>query len=266
MANRWLICDVSYMAWRSAWAMKDLDLGITFGILRDVFVRRSHYTGFVFAFDFPPYLRASVYPGYKDRDPDPPEKAAMKKVLYKEIRRLREEILPELGYRNVFSQAGYEADDVIAGVVKGMPSEDRAVIVSSDQDLWQLLTPNVEIRAGLNGQSVTFDSFRAEWGIEPSDWSRVKALAGCDGDGVVGIKGIGEKTAAKYVKGLLKQESVAFKLISDNEGMEAKNLPLVKLPWPGLRDFSPREDKATVARWEQVCKGLGMNSLRQLEG
>ena len=49
------------------------------------------------------------------------------------------------------SEAGYEADDVIGYFTKYKLGENRAVIVSSDKDMYQLLTKNVMISGNNSG-------------------------------------------------------------------------------------------------------------------
>ncbi|GAF86980.1 unnamed protein product, partial [marine sediment metagenome] len=69
---------------------------------------------------------------------------------------------------------------------------------------------------------------QSEHGCSPDEWVLVKALAGCDGDNVPGVKGIGPKTAVKIIRGQHKTT------LSDYQDIIDKNLELVKLPFPLL--------------------------------
>jgi 5'-3' exonuclease len=66
----------------------------------------------------------------------------------------------------------------------------------------------------------------------------VKTLAGCAGDNVKGIYGVGEKRAIQYLKGHMKKGSKFYRLIEKNRmAMIKRNRPLVNLPYKGTPDF-----------------------------
>jgi 5'-3' exonuclease len=94
---------------------------------------------------------------------------------------------------------GYEADDVIASYANALKQEHEVFIVTSDKDYYQILDKNVVIFDGMKLQTITIDQFRAENGIEPSQWIDVGALMGDDGDNIFGIPSWGIKTALKEI-------------------------------------------------------------------
>jgi hypothetical protein len=100
-----------------------------------------------------------------------------------------------------------------------------------------------------------------EWGIDPHSWADVKAIAGCHSDCVEGVRGIGERRAAKYLRGELPADSTHFMAIWRNKSVWEHNLPLVKLPWPGVEEFHLEDDGDNEGEWRAVMRSLGMTSL-----
>jgi DNA polymerase-1 len=141
---------------------------------------------------------------------------------------LREEILPALGFRNIFLKAGVEADDLIASLV--MANKDLFwMIISTDDDLLQLLDRNVYIYNLKSKRIVTPKSFATEYGVSPSLWHYVKAIAGCVSDNVKGVSGVGVKTAIRYLNGQLR--GIKKDKIEESKEIVNRNLKLVKLPY-----------------------------------
>lgn len=225
-------------------------------------------TRVAFCFDFGYGLRKEAYPAYKAdrtvrRQQATPEERAALNQLDDWVDRLRSEILTSMGYANVFAQEGYESDDIIASLVfHSLRPEDTGIIISSDQDLYQLLRPNVLMWSPGKRQAYTHQSFFEEWRLPPEDWPKVKAIAGCGTDNVRGVPGVGEVTAAKYLRGELKADSAKVAAIRANWAACRANLPLVKLPYPGTGRFTLRADAVTQEKWAATCDALGFRSLR----
>ena len=78
----------------------------------------------------------------------------------------------------------------------------EGLIVSSDKDLLQLISKQVEIKLLKSKDYIRYseDSFKEEWGIDPINIIDLKALMGDPSDNIPGVKGIGEKTALKLLK------------------------------------------------------------------
>ena len=93
----------------------------------------------------------------------------------------------------------------------------------------------------------------------------MKALAGCSTDSVPGIKGVGEKTAIKYLKNELKESSKIYQRIISKEGWNIykRNIELVKLPFTGTKIFKLKTDKLSATGWKEVVEQLGMKSIRE---
>lgn len=271
-----LIFDVSYLAHRAFHSVGDLahgdeGTGVVFGVLRDVLALQDRFqTGrCAFVFDHPaPKLRQTILPTYKSTrakryGEETEEDQERRRNMRRQVRLLHSEYLLEAGFRNVFAARGFEADDIIASITGGLGAMDEAIIVSSDQDLWQCvrLRPRVMCWNPHNNSIVNWSGFRCKWGIDPGKWAAVKAISGCKTDDVPGIKGVGEITAAKYLRGELKQHTKAFQDIWHNEDVWLANLALVKLPFAGTPKFNIHEDDITEKSWGDLVGRLGMKSL-----
>lgn len=274
MTRTWLVVDSQNLCYRALYSTGGLSYGgqstgTVFGFFREILqLQKTHScNNFAFCFDRGKSLREQDYQEYKQN-----RRAVLQKMtdeewesrrqFRQEVWQLRDEYLPEIGFKNVFSSAGYEADDIIASVCQTLPPGDRAVIVSSDHDFYQLLDGD-RIRLWKPGKKCFYtsqDLAREFHGLEPSQWAMVKALAGCPSDGVVGIKGVGEITAAKYLRGLVKPESAAGKKI-EGETVWRRNLPLVRLPYKGTPTFALEVGQTSPRKWRDVCGKLGFKSL-----
>lgn len=271
----WLVLDCSYLAWRAFYStgslsFEDKSTGVLYGFMRDIlqFQERLGTKNMVFCFDRGPYLRERDYPSYKENrivnQNLTEEKKEMISQVREQLRLLRTEYLFDLGFRNVCSAKGYEADDVVASICLNLPGTDEAVIVGSDKDLYQLLSSRVIMWNPNSKKAITQDSFEKQYGVTPTQWVDVKAIAGCSGDGVQGIKGAGELTAAKFLNGKLSNKSKAFQNIIAGNSIWDRNRHLVKLPYGGCPKFKLVEDKLDRNAWIALCDLLGMKSLRDL--
>ncbi len=113
-------------------------------------------------------------------------------------------------------------------------------------------------------QSVTCDTFYAEWGLKPPQWAHVKAFAGCNTDDVVGVRGAGEKTVARYLRGELPTHHKVYTALAGAKAVHDRNLPIVKLPYPGTPKFTIQPDTVTEDKWAAVAADLGMKSLTSM--
>lgn len=99
-------------------------------------------------------------------------------------------------------QEGYEADDIIGSLAKQFSSLE-VVILTSDRDLLQLISPNVTVCLMKKGitemQFVDLQVLQEEYSVKPYQVIELKALMGDSADNIPGIKGIGEKTALKLI-------------------------------------------------------------------
>lgn len=97
----------------------------------------------------------------------------------------------------------YEADDIIGTFAKFCDEHEEFIgtIISSDKDLLQLISEDVDIKLLKQKDYIRYnkDSFMEAYGIEPKHVIDLKALMGDSSDNIPGVKGIGEKTALKLL-------------------------------------------------------------------
>ena len=113
------------------------------------------------------------------------------------------EVLDAMGIKH-FEIDNYEADDIIGTVAKIVDEEDEfiATIISSDKDLLQLISDEVEVKLLKTSGFVrmTREEFKNTYGgIEPINMIDLKALMGDKSDNIPGVQGIGEKTAVNLL-------------------------------------------------------------------
>lgn len=155
----------------------------------------------VACFDFPaPTFRHKVYKDYKaNRPPLPGE-------LSQQIPKIKE-ILKAFGVP-LFEKEGFEADDLIGAICKLInqkQSQIEVIIISGDLDTFQLVNPSIKIYFLKKGvkETILYDEnlVREKYqGLNPSQLIDLKALKGDSSDNVLGVPGIGEKTAIKLIK------------------------------------------------------------------
>lgn len=274
MNATWLLLDVSGLAYRAFHAMggrmswEGDPTEVLFGVLRDVAgLCDLHSTRRVaFFFDGGCDHREKIYPGYKSSRKKKhaemeEDELELRRGLRKQLYRLREKLLPGAGFGNVFFQEGCEADDLIASACEFLDKDESAIVVSSDQDLYQLLSGRVIMWDVRKGKPVTEESFRRQWGISPSQWADVKAIAGCSTDDVPGIPGVKEKTAIKFLTGTLNPEYKTYKSIVLNPGVWGRNIMLTRLPGTWTDPVELVDEEIDGDGWDSVVGSLGMRSL-----
>lgn len=275
--KHWLLLDMNYLCYRAHYAMggrlsfEGEPTATVFGVLKDIkkLPVELNADGLVFCFDHGKQLREALLPSYKStrrkRKMEDDEAVALE-GMKSQVDKLKFEYLEKMGHQNVFFQKGYEADDIIASVVHNLDDDEWVTIVSADKDLLQLLQKKkVRMYNPANQTMTTYKKFREEWGIEPARWVDVKSIAGCSTDDIPGLKGIGEKTAAKFLRGEVPKHHANYKAISDYFSHHDFSLAkrLVRLPFGGCNNFVPVKDdlKETDAGLERLAKRLGMESL-----
>ncbi|HOB15604.1 MAG TPA: DNA polymerase I [Defluviitoga sp.] len=141
--------------------------------------------------------RNELLESYKAQRPETPEKYIQQiPYIY--------EIVEKLGIK-VIAMDNYEADDVIASIVKKKKDiYDKVYIITSDKDMMQLVKDNVYILRPEKGISeiILYDAKEVEnkMGVPPEKIPDLLALMGDASDNIPGVKGIGEKTAQKLLQ------------------------------------------------------------------
>ena len=274
MSEPWLILDVSALAYRALYAIgglshQGIETGAVFGFFRSVMdLMELHQTRRVaFAFDRGYGKRLEIDKSYKSnrgKKELTEEELDVHRSMRLQVYRLRTDYLPKIGFKNLLWRDDYEADDVIAQVCLDLPKDQETVIVSGDHDLFQLLTDRVSMWLPGKNQPYTKEHFVKQWGIGPEQFADVLAMAGCPGDGVIGIHGIGFKRAVAFLSGTLKPASKAYEAIVRDDKIWRMNLPLVRLPFPGIGSFELQEDGELD--WQPTLDRLGMKTLGRRVG
>lgn len=136
-------------------------------------------------------FRRDVYPAYKaGRDAQPEDLSAQIPVL--------RELIEAHGIR-LLEVEGFEADDVVATLVAHAPDDVDVSIVSTDKDLMQLVSDRVELLDTVKDRRIGPAEVEERFGVGPDKLLDLRALVGDSSDNIPGVKGIGEKGAAKLI-------------------------------------------------------------------
>ncbi|MER5256463.1 5'-3' exonuclease [Streptomyces sp. NPDC002855] len=156
--------------------------------------------------DWRPHWRVELIPSYKahrvaeevEQGPDAEETPD---TLAPQVP-IIEDVLDALGIARV-GVASYEADDVI-GTYAGRAT-GPVDIVTGDRDLYQLVDDERGVRVlyplkGVGSLQLTDEAWlREKYGVDGSGYVDLALLRGDPSDGLPGVPGIGEKTAAKLL-------------------------------------------------------------------
>jgi DNA polymerase-1 len=139
-----------------------------------------------------PTFRTEVYEEYKANRPAMPEGLALQIPYIKKIIE---------GYRiATLEREGYEADDLIGTVAKGVGSEVDVVIITGDKDILQLVSDQIQVYDTMKDKRLGVEEVKERFGVMPEQVVEVMGLAGDTIDNIPGVPGIGEKTAIELIK------------------------------------------------------------------
>ncbi len=192
------VFDAHYQIFRAYYSMPDLRApdGTPVGALRGYtsvlikFLREHQPTHVVAAFDHAmTSFRNEIYEDYKAGRQEAPDDLEPQFELCDRVTRA-------LGFP-LYSLATFEADDVIATLVKQLRKKKARVrIVSPDKDLTALVDADVELFDLAKNEAMGIDGVRKKLGVWPEQVSDYLALMGDAVDNIPGVAGIGAKTAA----------------------------------------------------------------------
>ncbi|WP_280721688.1 5'-3' exonuclease [Kitasatospora sp. MAA4] len=172
--------------------------------------------------DWRPQWRVDLIPTYKTHRLAPEGTAGEEEIpdtLSPQVPVI-EQVLDALGIARIGSP-GYEADDVIGtltaratgpvGIVTGdretahyQPA--RVLIVTGDRDLFQLVDDArgvqviYPVKGVGNAEVINEAALLEKYGVTGTEYADMAALRGDPSDGLPGVKGIGEKTAAQLIR------------------------------------------------------------------
>jgi 5'-3' exonuclease len=150
--------------------------------------------------DWRPAWRVELVPSYKEHRlaPESTVEEATPDTLAPQVPILLE-VLAAVGIATA-GAAGYEADDVIGTLATR--EKGPVDVVTGDRDLFQLVDDARGARVLYTGRGVAkleeIDAavVRKKYGIEPHQYADFAVLRGDPSDGLPGVPGVGEKTAA----------------------------------------------------------------------
>jgi len=152
--------------------------------------------------DWRPAFRVAAIPSYKEHRLAPEGGELVPDALSPQVAVI-EEVLDALGIVH-FGVAGYEADDVLGTLATR--ATGAVEVVTGDRDLFQLVDDERAVRilytaARGVGRAEVIDeaAVTARYGIPGRAYADFATLRGDPSDGLPGVPGVGEKTAAALI-------------------------------------------------------------------
>ena len=149
----------------------------------------------IFAIDTKgPTFRNDIDSNYKANRSAPPEELIMQLPIAIEW-------IDKMGYKTL-GREGYEADDIIATVVKYAKDKAYSVrVVSHDKDLYQLIDDGkIVVVDAIKRKSMDEEACFEKYGVTPKQFIDYQSILGDSADNVPGVKGIGKVGAEKLLK------------------------------------------------------------------
>ena len=203
-----LLLDGHSLAYRAFYALREVDMSTTTGQPTNAvfgftsmlinLMRDEQPTHVGVAFDVSrATFRREEYPDYKAGRAETPDDFRGQVELIRKV--LDALAIRYLGVEN------YEADDVIATLTKQAEAQGMDVLIcTGDRDALQLVDDRVTVlypRRGVSEMTrFTPDAVEEKYGLTPAQYPDFAALRGDPSDNLPNIPGVGEKTAAKWVR------------------------------------------------------------------
>ena len=138
-------------------------------------------------------FRRKLFPDYKaQRKPMDPDIFSQMKMA--------QQIVALLGF-SIISHELYEADDIMGMISRfGEEHEMDSIIISSDRDMYQLITDHTFVMSPRNSDLIDKNYLQEHYQLTPDQWIELKILQGDRSDNIPGIPGIGEVTALQLIQ------------------------------------------------------------------
>ena len=140
----------------------------------------------------------------------------------------------------IYDAPGFEADDVLGTIVEGEKKNKniKIIIASGDMDTMQLVDGKkvqvYTLKKGIN-DTILYDEDKVleRFKFKPKFYPDYKGLLGYPSDNIIGIKGVGEKTAENLIVGFGTIEEIYKKLKKDESvfkkaGISPRMIELLK--------------------------------------
>lgn len=183
---------------------------------------------------------------------------------------------------------GFEADDLLGTLSERLVDTYDVVIVSGDMDTMQLIKSGVRVCTLKKGNDIAMFNEKEvveKFGILPTQIADYKGLAGDSSDNIVGVKGVGEKTAVKLITSFQSIENLyeniknapekvkevvserIFNILKDSEdeAIFSKTLATIRLDAPMQVDLGCRwPDCVNIDEYKKLCDSYDLRTLRSL--
>ncbi|MEE6259946.1 5'-3' exonuclease [Plantactinospora sonchi] len=152
-------------------------------------------------YDWRPAWRVALLPSYKAHRLAPDGGEVVPDTLSPQVPLLLD-LLAAFGIPAIGAD-GYEADDVLGTLAAREPAPVE--VASGDRDLFQLIDDDRPVRLLYCGKGVAKledcddAAVRTRYGVPAAGYADFAALRGDPSDGLPGVPGVGEKTAARLV-------------------------------------------------------------------
>ncbi len=166
-----------------------------------------------------PTFRKEMFEAYKAHRSEPDEEMRQQFPYF-------EPMVEAFSIKGVGAE-GYEADDVIATLVKKYKSDVKITILSSDKDLYQLIDDQVTMLDTMKDRQISFAEVEEKFGVGPDKVIEVQALIGDSADNIPGVKGIGPKGAATLIQKYGSLDSL-YDNLDELKGKQKENLETFK--------------------------------------
>ncbi|MCM8800482.1 MAG: DNA polymerase I [Candidatus Omnitrophica bacterium] len=205
-------------------------------------------------------FRQEKFAEYKLQRPPMPDELSSQIPFIKRI-------VSNYGIR-IIEKEGYEADDIIATLVKKAKDKNFFVtIISSDKDILQLVDENTVVFSPYKEAGILYDrkKISERFGVEPERIVDIIALMGDDVDNIPGVSGIGEKTAVELIRTFgslkdllsnidkIKKERIKEAIKNSIEKIRL-NQQLVTLKDDLQIDLEPEDLKISKADYQELFK------------
>lgn len=191
------LVDVSSILFRAFYAVRPLStsqgmptnalygfLSMIIKLLKDI---KPDYIAFCFDHEKPSF-RYQIDPNYKANREETPSELL---VQFPYVERITDSLgIPKFRYE------GFEADDLIGTLAqKGKDKGLEVIIVSSDKDFCQLISPSVKLYDSMKDVIYDEEGVASKWGVKPHQFIDYLSLVGDSSDNIQGVYGIGPKGA-----------------------------------------------------------------------
>ena len=199
--KRLVLIDGSSYLYRAFYALPPLTspkgqpTGAIYGFIRMLskLVNQLNLSHIAVIFDLPgKTFRHKKYKEYKATRKETPDE------LKTQIKPLKEII--KLWGIKIIEIPGYEADDIIATLTKkGKENGYEVIIVTPDKDMMQLVEEGIFVLNPVTDELYDREKVKEKYGIYPEQFVDYLAMIGDTVDNIIGVRGVGPKTAARLL-------------------------------------------------------------------